>query len=165
MGYGVVQGDKYYRGFANEYRIDVHDQQGNLRRSIRRAWTPPPVTEDDLAALHAASLTDRERGLAERFMKEAVPAKTHPAYTGFLVDPGDNLWVQNTRPEDGLRIENVWSVGPPSTWSVFDPNGEWLGDVTLPVGMRVTDIGSDYILGVWRNEDNVEDVRSYPIRK
>ena len=58
--------------------------------------------------------------------------------------------------------------GPSSqstTWDVFDPTGRWLGPVRMPTGLRITDIGSDYVLGVWRDADDVEHVRMYELVK
>jgi len=42
----------------------------------------------------------------------------------------------------------------PSTWSVFDVNGRWLGDVGMPAGFKPFDIGTDYAVGI-RRADNL----------
>ena len=52
----------------------------------------------------------------------------------------------------------------PSVWSVFDAQGRWLGDVTLPARFSPMDIGADYVLGVARDEDGVETVAMYTLR-
>ena len=36
-----------------------------------------------------------------------------------------------------------------SKWSLFDGEGVWLTDVSLPAGFKPSDIGSDYVLGVY----------------
>jgi len=48
-------------------------------------------------------------------------------------------------------------------WSVFDPTGVWLGELSLPASLRVTDIGADYVLGVYRDEFGQESVRRYAL--
>jgi len=78
---------------------------------------------------------------------------THPPYEGFLVDRDANLWVQDPeRPRDRTR-----------TYQVFDTSGGWLGAVEMPQGLEPTDIGADYVLGIWRDQDEIEYVRLYPL--
>ncbi|NIY09436.1 MAG: hypothetical protein GWN02_14640 [Gemmatimonadetes bacterium] len=50
-------------------------------------------------------------------------------------------------------------------WTVFDPDGRWLGDVVVPTELRVTDVGEDYVLGVWRDADGVQTIRSFELVK
>jgi hypothetical protein len=66
-----------------------------------------------------------------------------------------NLWVREyTRLSD-----------PSSRWTVFDHEGYWFGTVRLPDGFAPFDIGNDYVLGVWRDADDVEHVRMYGLVK
>ncbi len=53
----------------------------------------------------------------------------------------------------------------PADWSVFDPEGVWLGRVTLPEGLEIFEIGADYILGRWRDEFEVEYIMVYELVK
>jgi hypothetical protein len=48
---------------------------------------------------------------------------------------------------------------------VFDPDGRWLGDLDLPRGLRVDEIGADYIAGVERDTLGVEYVKVYRVVK
>ena len=71
-----------------------------------------------------------------------------------------------------------WSVGHPqclwvegyrlpyashTTWHVFDPTGEWLGSLHPPNGLRVLQVGRDYVLGWYRDELDVQHVVVYPL--
>jgi len=53
----------------------------------------------------------------------------------------------------------------PANWSVFAPDGVWLGRVTLPSGLEVYEIGSDYILGRSMDEMDVERILVYELVK
>ena len=44
-------------------------------------------------------------------------------------------------------------------WTVFDPEGRVMGFVETPEGVRVFEIGADYLLGTVRDELGVEYVR------
>ena len=77
--------------------------------------------------------------------------ETMPAYeSDWITDEDGNLWV----PEYKLLTEQPSSA-------VFDPEGRFLGVVDTPVGGRITDIGPDFVLGVWTGEMETEQVRMY----
>jgi hypothetical protein len=71
-------------------------------------------------------------------------------------------WVSASRTQRSLfarhrvRQPGHFSVvaDEPAEWSVFDPDQVWLGCVTIPRGLEVYEIGSDYIL--WRATDEME---------
>jgi hypothetical protein len=67
-----------------------------------------------------------------------------------------NLWVQEYR----MPGDNT-----PPRWSVFDIDGIPLGEVAYPDGFSPLDIGSDYVLGVWSDADDVEHVQLYDLIK
>jgi len=48
---------------------------------------------------------------------------------------------------------------------VVDLEGGILGPVELPEGFRPTDIGEDYVLGIIRDDLDVEQVRMYPLHR
>ena len=48
-------------------------------------------------------------------------------------------------------------------WGLFDVDGRWLGSLSLPPRFRLTDVEEDRILGVWRDELDVERVREYQL--
>jgi hypothetical protein len=79
-----------------------------------------------------------------------------PAYaTGLKGDRSGNVWVP------AFEIAR----GTPTRWSVFDPDGRYWGDLTTPARFRVLEIGDDYVLGVWRDDLDVEYLRKYELRK
>jgi hypothetical protein len=77
-----------------------------------------------------------------------------PTYEQLLVDRRGNVWMAEYRVLEEAHV-----------WQVFDPEGHWLGSVTLPDGGRISEIGEDYVLGVWRDEMDVETVRMYGLIK
>lgn len=79
-----------------------------------------------------------------------------PAYAPDIhLDPDLNLWVREyTRPGD-----------PQMVWSVFTEAGVLLGTVDTPTGLKILDIGDNYILGLRRDEYEVEFVQLYELMK
>jgi hypothetical protein len=58
-------------------------------------------------------------------------------------------WRIRGRP--GTTASDCGSIpAVPSTWSVFDLRGRWLGDVRMPTGFQPFEIGADYAAGIMR---------------
>ena len=88
----------------------------------------------------------------------------HTAFDRLYVDRVEHLWVRHHHPRYdhpheflGVRFPYAW------TWDVFDSAGRWMTTLTTPVALEIHDIGEDYILGVWRDEMDVEYVRMYSL--
>ena len=161
-------GDRAVVASNDSYELLVYSAAGQLELIIRKQHTHLQVTPDDLAAwkrqFDYASDANRRRLYQRVFREMPVPA-TMPAYGarywgGYAMNPIvpdalGNLWVREyTRLSD-----------PSSRWTVFDHEGYWFGTVRLPDGFAPFDIGKDYVLGVWRDADDVEHVRLYGLVK
>lgn len=97
-----------------------------------------------------AEYADHDRERYQGTFWEQVPLpETLPAFERFLTDDDGHLWVQQYR----LERESAYFG-----W-VFDPAGRWLREIETPAGGRVTQIGTDFILGVWTDELAGQQVR------
>ena len=54
---------------------------------------------------------------------------------------------------------------PAPLWTVCDPEGRVPGFVETPPGLRIFEIGADYILGRVRDEPGVESVQVWPMSR
>jgi hypothetical protein len=79
-----------------------------------------------------------------------------PAFGSIAVDVDGSLWVEDYRYDGDEQ---------PPRWTVFDSEHRMLGTVDLPEGPEVHQIGSDFVLGVWRDEMDVEHVQLYGVLK
>lgn len=168
--YVTASDDWIYTGSTESYSIDVYDPTGTLVRIVRRAATPESVTPGhmnryiDQVAILASVAPDQFEAFGRR-VRESVAASVMPYFRLIVADTEQNLWVEDWH-DVGL------SQGP---FSVFRPDGAWLGTVELPPGLprlrginlrtAVLEIGRDYVLAVWENELGVEQVRLYRILK
>ena len=50
-------------------------------------------------------------------------------------------------------------------WSVFDPEGRWLGEVSVPEELQLWWVNNEEGVGVWTDELDVPTVRVYPLVK
>ena len=158
---------------ANGDTNEIHQYalDGTLRRIIRRTTLPGEVSPgahgallETLGRTFAAGSPDGFQGL---FADVPKPDR-HPAVGPMAVDAEGHLWVRE------------WSdreTGLPDQWSVFDPDGRWLGVVpgepdlwlcnrTIPI--KICWFGTDHFLTVRRDEDGldgIERIEGYRVRR
>ncbi len=53
----------------------------------------------------------------------------------------------------------------PTTWTVVGTDGSWVADVVLPARFSLLDAGRDYVAGVELDEDDVESVVVYRLKR
>jgi hypothetical protein len=144
-----------YVADTRRYEIHVYGPDDRLQRIIRRAWKPRLVTRDDRDSLIHLVVRrggfptfDDPRAALLRGMLESAPTPDHmPAHSAILADPQGTLWV--------AAYQMPWETGP-LAWSIFDPDGTWLGRVDTPEGFTVLRLTGDAVLGVQRDSLDVE---------
>ena len=169
-GHEAVHDSGSYWGFADTYRIVEFSPSGELRRIVRRAWSPEPVTEADKDAFRAGILAGNARSpnlpSIERSVADAVFPRDRPAFSALLVDRDGFLWVKDyERTHHDPSVAGQRASRSVHTWTVFDPNGRWLTSVQLPANLEGRDIGSDYVLGWATDETGVPRVVVYNLAK
>lgn len=151
----AVGPDRVYAGSADSFEVEVYRPGHGLERLVRVVRPARPVTPAVLEAkkreeLEAAPDAERRRGVERRFA-ELSPPEFLPAYSGFRLDDTGVLWVEEYRAPGEAEPR----------WQLFDGEGRWLTTVVTPERLRVLEIGVDYLLGVWRDELDVEYLRLY----
>ncbi len=153
----AVDRDRVYLGAGRAFEIEVRDGGGRLTRMVRVVGQERQVTDAGRAQFRESLLASvpnpNERRRQERFLSEVPFPETLPAYRGLLVDSEGFLWVEEYRLPDASH----------TTWHVFNPTGEWLGSLHPPNGLRVLQVGRDYVLGWYRDELDVQHVVVYAL--
>lgn len=153
--YGVAR-RRLFAVDTGRFEVRVFTRDGRLTAIIRRRHEPVPVTTADLQLLRDSRLegvSDRaSASLAETFAGLPDPPQTFPACEPtILFDAQGRLWLP----------EYHWPPDVPYLWSVFDRDGLLDATVHTPHDLRVMAVGRDFVLGVWRDEDDVEYLRLY----
>jgi len=163
-------------GFPERFEIAWRSKDGRIAQIARLSMPEVPMTAA-IVDRHKARVFDKFGGSPEeRMAMEADLAldqlpKALPAFAAVKVDGMGRAWVREYTDLDGLGPMNAdmgkgprWRPEHPARWWVFGSDGELLGSVLLPVGFVVHDIGSDHVVGVVRDADDVEYVVGYPFR-
>lgn len=140
------------------YEVAIYDSHGRVTLVMRRAGERLPISAETLAEEKRADLEQaKDQWLAMKTaMWDAPELPTHyPAIAGLLLDRLDRIWMV------GPAVDSSETV----TASVFDANGRWLQDVVLPANFTLTDAGADYVLGIWKDDSDVEHVRMYGLEQ
>jgi len=140
-----------YLGTADRMEYTVHAEDGRLTRAVRVPGYDLALTARQVEAERARMVTPGTQDWYRDAVASLPAPATRPAFAQLLVDRTGAVWLAPFRGES--------EVGVPMPWQVFDAEGVWLGAVSLPVGMRVVEIGTDYVLGVRRDSDGVEHVQ------
>lgn len=165
-----IDDDGIWRADTEDYELRRVDADGELTLIVRREYVPMQVTTPAVdmriaQLVHSVTDSTARQYLTDR-MRTLPTHATLPAF-GFggpwhgtlasrpvLVDPDGYVWVQETTVPGG-----------PLEWAVFSPDGIWLGQVPMPEALVVTEIGTDYIVGVRRDEDDVEHVQLFALSR
>jgi hypothetical protein len=145
-------------GNPERYEIRAYRADGALVRIIRRPVAREPLTRAELGRMEAdelASVDARGKERLEAAWRDVPAPSLKPAFATIRTDQNGDLWVEHVKV---VRAD-------PGTADVFDAQGRLLGSVALPPGLQITRIGPDYVLGVWRDDMDLEHVRMYRLRK
>ena len=143
-------------------RFELHEitVDGRTRQIFRLDKPGTPVLSTDRLAYNAA-VTGQVEGtsLAARLdttLAASVYADTFPAYDRILVDDEGNVWARNYQ---------WFDLGSGYAWSVFDPDGRYLGVVRTPTLLDIFQIGPDFVLGRMADSRGREAVYVYALNK
>ncbi|MXW55296.1 MAG: hypothetical protein F4Z59_01000 [Gemmatimonadales bacterium] len=154
----AVWRDLVVLGTNDRYEFRAHASDGRLARIVRREHEARRPTRADLDAHFARryqNLSGPERSAALADVADMPLTDAFPAFTGIRVDELDHLWVEEYRQAGETR----------RIWTVFDPAGRVLGRLETPPGLRIFEIGPDYLLGATYDEFQIEYVQLWPLTR
>lgn len=144
--------------------IRQFSDDGRLVRIIRRSTAPIPVSDEGHQAWATYLATGQGGEDRMEAVLQAIPRRDfHPPVAGLLVDPEGYIWVSGwSAPE----------VGGPDQWSVFSPEGRWVGVLPAPMLEMPCNwfanpcwMGTDFFLAIRFDELGRARVEGYRIRR
>lgn len=160
----AVGADRIYTGWNGTYRLVARSLAGDPMTVASAPDLERPVDPTQVDAVRVRSQETCSSPLAceplTRMWDAFQAPARQPAFSALEVDDRGYLWVAEYNPYGDL-----WEGWQGSGWHVFSPEGELLGRVAVPPGLVVHEIGSDYVLGVQKNELGVPFVRRFPLTR
>lgn len=155
----ATRADLLHFGSSDTWEVRTYTSAGALVRISRNLNGNRPLTRELIDAYTSDALgriTDPATLRRREAMYDQTPwPETLPAYSDLKADTEGNLWVADylAPGEEQPR------------WTVFDAEGRMLGAIETPIGFTIHEIGADYLLGVERDELDVEHVVMYGLIK
>lgn len=160
--------DAYCVGYSLVYEFQCADTTGRVRLIVRRLQGKKVVTKSErehyLDAIRSVGARMKGAvGANFRMHRELIARATvfevfHPAYGRFVPSQSGEIWVKEYDPEDRFSLDGRESSPNGSRWSVYGRDGNYLGTALLPKRFVLHDVGDGYVLGVSRDDDDVESV-------
>ena len=145
---------RIFLGDAVDMQVEEVTADGGLARILRIPGYPLELSADVFEREREARLPDdpaEVRPMTLEFFQDMPVPDRRPAYADVKVDPTGAIWLRPfLAPSEG---------DGPETWQVLGPDGAWLGGVEIPADFSVMQIGMDFVLGVYRDELDVEHPR------
>jgi hypothetical protein len=117
------------------------------------------VPQDELDHYRAEQFEgtpEDRRGQVEELKRVRPVAESFPVFEFLQSSREGGLWVQlYRRPKDD----------GPNRWLIVDPAGEITATIETPEGLRIMEIGEDYVAGVRMDELDVQHFVVFPILK
>ena len=160
------------RGYP--YVVDVFDLDGRHVRSIRRAHTPVPITDEHIKRLlahvdaHYDTIGRREMNLRRRYHAQASFPRIGflPVTSRVIADDAGGFWVQRVDiVADPVDVEWPRGARPPTYWDVFDAEGGFRHTVRLPPRFTLRVVRDSTAYGLLRDDLDVQYVVAYHVRE
>ncbi len=153
----AVFDDRFCAGYPTSYTIDCFTPSGQpLTRIVREDWASREVTQDDRELFRDGVEAFAGPG-ASTIIENQEFAGEYPAFGRLVAAQSGELWVGPFVPERD-RSQMRPTPHEPTTWSVYSPAGDWLAEVVLPERFDLMWVGADVLVGVIRDELDVERV-------
>ena len=166
FGEVMAAGGRFVQTRTDRPEITWRLPDGTVTRIVR--WRPGPnlLTEELLEHGEAYNrmIGKMNYGMSEARLEEVIQrdlaryramiGQPIPLFGTPFGDADGNVWLPSYRPaypEEG------------SPYTVFSPDGEWLGQVETPPRFRILDVTGGLVLGVLRDEMDVQNVVVYEV--
>jgi hypothetical protein len=154
----AVTDDRLYVGTADSAYVDVYALDGKRLPPLSVGVSPRrPTRRNYERAIDGMTALVTEKGFRDNLKRQMleIPMPEYlPAYSAILADPAGIPWVVTSAPGD-----------PETRLRAIGETGTVLGEVRLPVEMRVLEVGTDYLLGVREDDGGEQHVVLYRIRR
>ena len=156
-------GERVFYGPADRHEVHIFGAAGQLERIVRWSASLEPISEHEWTRYDEWREAEIEEDPAGSLMPTRAdhPSELRPTYSDLLIDDEGNLWLQ--RYDDPFLAH--YTEPEPQRWSVFDQEGRWLGELTMPPRFSLSSVARGFAIGVARDQLDLETIRFLRLRK
>lgn len=160
FGSYVVAGDRLV--VSGDSGIVMHSYsiaRGELLTTIRTRGSSRPLTKEVAETAGgdngSTNAVGEATGRAQLLRMMPPPPKELPAVDALLADASENIWAR----------QFVVASDTTQEWLVYSSAGHLIARLTTSSNLRLHEIGDDYVLGLFVDEDGVQQVHRYTLIK
>ena len=150
--------EEVYVATADSFSVLAIDRDGG-QRAVGRDDSPKVPFGGRILESYKDSVLDHTATARRPRVRRALDShqlpEFLPSYRDVKLDEKGLIWIAHF----GIPGQET------NDWDVFDPSGEWVASVEMPVRFNPTDIGEAYLLGVSFDSLGVERVQLYSLRR
>lgn len=152
---GDVRGDTMWIMLpaGGGYRVIAPEGSANLVVGDSTTRVLTDELRDAYRVAQLATVSTAQRARFVRRLETIDLLETFPAYDDMVVGIDRRVWLR--------RFEVA--AGEMTSWDVFDPGGTLVARAAVPSRFNLTEAGSQYVLGIWKDEFEVNYVRRYTL--
>ncbi|MGH7470490.1 MAG: 6-bladed beta-propeller [Longimicrobiales bacterium] len=155
----AIGNTRFYYGDTHSTEIGIYDTRGTRVGALKLRDGARALSGADIERWIEFEVAKRPNEQAKTDTRVALreipaPRKT-PEFAALKLDDDGNLWVRRYGPP--------WD--PSRDWDVYDPNGRSLASARLPARFEPSHIGRDFVLGVSKDEFDVERIELYRLTR
>lgn len=142
------------------------NDEGQVVRLAHRTDVDTPTLSAALRQEYVRNAVQsaRERGVPEQVAQAGAEGLLDVIPEGHRVSPFDRMVTDAVSGEIWVRDYLFeWNAGGIQHWTVHDSLGQVLGRIAIPPGLDVMQVGSDFVVGVERDQLGVEYVVAYSL--
>jgi len=165
----AIGGDRLYAGETLSPTLHVFGPDGSPEGEV--AWDPGSSISPEIAyqrlAEEVVSRAEPSRAQEVRQRLDAFPRPDRVSvFWATIIDEEGFLWIRPFDPlQHALELGMYHRPGVGGNWLVLSPTGERLSSVSMPSGLEPSSITSDAVVGVLRDELDVESVCVYSLAR
>ena len=155
----VASSDRLWLIKADGGDFVAHDGAGRRVATGRLPLDPRPFDQAEVGRARDRVLATATRGLdsakARAMFDPALLPRTMPVLSGAHAGPDGEVWI---------RLFDLDDEAAPR-YLVLDHVGREVGRATLPTGLEVQQIGTDFVLGIRTDSRGVESVHEHALQR
>lgn len=156
-GLAVVGSDIVWVGDNSTPIVVAYDRSGQPKRRVLVPFESIPVDRRVADARRARELELTRSAATQALVSAKYTAlpERNPYYSGLEVAPDGDLWITEAVRDDRVGAQVA----------VIAPDGSVRARLRLPARFRIVQVDDSLVTGIYRDQDDVEFVRVYAIRR
>ena len=150
---------RFYYGDTHSTQLRIYDARGQRVGDMSLRGSGRELNRDDIERWIEYDASRRPSEAARTETREAMrqipPPRRTPEFGVLRIDDANNLWVRRYGPP--------WNLSP--DWDIYDANGRALAHARTPARFEPMHIGRDFVLGVSKDELEVERIELFTITR